>query len=90
VNSITDKAGFALSSTGIDSIVIEAAAGSQPNINARQGIALVFNAACYGLLNGVGSPSPVQILNPAGTVVRATVTTDSENNRTNVEFNNLP
>lgn len=81
--------GGASSVNTLSNIIAEPSAGSVPQIDIRQAISFIFDAAVYGqLANANGSPSV--IYNPAGTIARATITNDQFGNRTNIQFNNLP
>lgn len=78
-----------LAPAGMDTVTAEPAAGTQPSINIRQAVTLMFDSGVYGQVTNANT-SPSQIFNPAGTVQRATITQDQYGNRPNIAFNNLP
>lgn len=79
-----------VSPTGLNAVIAEEAAGDAPEINLREAIGLILDAACFGVLSGVGGVTPVVISNPGGTEIRATITADAVGNRTLIEIENLP
>lgn len=68
--------------SGLDSIVVEAAAGGNPQINARQALAYAV-AGPVGVLSGAAGTT-ISVYNPGGTAQRASVTVDSNGNRSAV------
>ena len=78
VGANNDKAGYALSSNGIDAIAVET------GINARQALAPIL-AAAAGVLTGAGTGAIV--IRGANVVTsRITATTDNAGNRTSVSL----
>ena len=73
-----DKTGYALSSTGLDSISIET------GLNARQGLSLI-GAACAGKSSGVDTGSPVYL--GMGVATARISATASSGNRSVVTLN---
>jgi hypothetical protein len=76
VGTNNDKAGYALSSSGLDSITIEA------GINARQALSPIL-AACAGVVAGAGT-GVVVIKGGNSSTTRITATTDNAGNRSSV------
>lgn len=76
VGTNSDKTGYALSSAGLDSIVVET------SVNPRQALSAILSA-CAGVLSGAGTGT---IVIEGGNVVttRITATTDSSGNRSAV------
>ncbi|MDE2506815.1 MAG: hypothetical protein KGM43_06365 [Planctomycetota bacterium] len=80
----TDATGYVtLTALGLDQIIAEPAAGTQPAINARQAIAVTFDAAAGGLIVNTGTLQ-WSVQNPAGTLNRVVETLDNNSNRTGV------
>lgn len=83
VTSVTSTVNAALTSAGLDNVIVEAAAGGQSALNARQALALIMDAAPAGILTGAGTTT-VTVKNPGGTVNRIVATVDSSGNRSAV------
>jgi hypothetical protein len=82
--TVTDKAGYALAPAGLDAITLEA------GINARQGLALIFDAAPAGLVSGLAPGQPggtIVVRDHSGANTRITATIDADGNRTAVTLN---
>lgn len=75
--------GVRLTSDGLDPVIVEVAAGGAPQINARQALALVVDAAGSGILSGAAT-STVTVKNPGGTATRIVATCDTSGNRSAV------
>ena len=82
--------GVKLAPDGLDDVILEPAEGGKPAINARVGLALVFDSAPGGVITGVNTTDPIKVYNPSGSVLRMTITADPVGNRTNAEINNVP
>ena len=57
--------------------------GGTVDLNLRQALALILDAACYGILTGADTDT-VTIKTPDGTATRGVVSTDPDGNRTAV------
>ncbi|MDE2507971.1 MAG: hypothetical protein KGM43_12225 [Planctomycetota bacterium] len=82
----TDVSGYVtLTSAGLDQVIAEPAAGTQPAINARQALMLIVDAAAAGVVTEL-APNVFAIQNPSGTLNRAVFTVDANNDRTSVSL----
>ncbi len=82
----TDATGYVtLAALGLDQVIAEPAAGTQPAINARQALMLIVDAAAAGIVTEL-APNVFAIQNPSGTLNRAVFTVDANNDRTSVSL----
>lgn len=78
-----------LAADGLDLVICEPADGSFPDVNARQALALIMDAAPAGLLTGAGT-AQVTVKNASGSATRIVATVDEVGNRTGFTTFNPP